>query len=133
MSTNIDDLPGPHPEEDDIEEESLNSIMSNNDNERPLRGEQYYEQPTLIKMDIKKIKKEDGILDIIKKEINEENVVLLVLFYIASTTLINDYAKKLLNTISLSISDFAVNVVKGVTLLLIFIAFKYVILPYIKL
>jgi hypothetical protein len=142
MSTNIADLPGPKPEEyeedeyvqeDEYEEEPNMEEF----NHQPSR-EMYYEQPPDIQMNIKKVKRkeqkeqDESMFDMITKEVNEENLLILVILYIASTSLLDEYAKKLLTLVSFNHSSMFVNIVKCVILLLAFILVKNYFLPYIK-
>lgn len=152
MSTNIEDLPGPSPDETEHEEyqqehqyeEYEDDIQNDNQTqyyqENPrLQKERLYEQPSKIKMDIKKVQKRKDTLedasmfDVLKREVSEENLLVLIVLYIASTSLVDEYAKKALNMISFNTSSFAVNVVKCIILLLVFILAKNYLLPYIKL
>ena len=60
MSTNIADLPGPKPEEFEDEEYEYEEEMMEEEELQPpqqLQREVYYEQPSSIKMDIKKVKR----------------------------------------------------------------------------
>jgi hypothetical protein len=162
MSTNIDDLPGPSPDESEYEEHQqehqyeeydddmqddnqtqynqtqYNQAQYNQANPR-LHKETLYEQPSKIKMDIKKVQKrkdtleDDSMFDILKREVSEENLLLLIVLYLASTSLVDEYAKKALNMISFNTSSFAINIIKCVILLLVFILAKNYLLPYIKL
>jgi hypothetical protein len=139
MSTNITDLPGPIPEEteDNMSYESTEEIIEPQFQRRQFQEEKLYEQPTRINMNINKIKKEkfkeQGIFDIIKKEVSEENLLVLIVLYIASTPLIDDYVRKLLNMMSFNTSSpLIINILKCIILLLAFILAKHFILPYIK-
>jgi hypothetical protein len=143
MSTNIADLPGPAPEdiEDNISQESFEDVRERIEpqTQRQIPKEKLYEQPSRIKMDIKKINKETnkneelGVFDIIKSEVSEENLLILIVLYIASTSLIDEYVKKLLNLISFNTSSsLFVNILKCVILLLVFVLAKYLLLPYIR-
>jgi len=143
MSTNIADLPGPAPEdiEDNISQESFEDVRERIEpqTQRQIPKEKLYEQPSRIKMDIKKIHKETikneelGVFDIIKSEVSEENLLILIVLYIASTSLIDEYVKKLLNLISFNTSSsLFVNILKCVILLLVFVLAKYLLLPYIR-
>jgi hypothetical protein len=150
MSTNIADLPGPAPEEyeDNISEESFEDVEDKQ--QQPVFAQQQqsinsqkqdvlYEQPSKIKMDVKKVHKrqqnlseEKGMFDIIRSEVNEENLLILIILYIASTSLIDEYAKKILTMISFNISNLSLNIVKAIGLLLLFIIAKNFLLPYIR-
>ena len=151
MSTNIADLPGPAPEEheDNIQEE-FEDVQERREIEKPqqrpqsrqsvpVQKEALYEQPSRIKMDIKKVNKakakvaELSTFDFIRKEVSEENLLILVVLYIASTSLIDEYVKKLLTLASFNTSStFAVTILKCVILLLLFILAKHFLLPYIR-
>lgn len=148
MSTNIADLPGPKPEENDEEEYIQEYEYENNSNEyeqedfeprmeNELPKEMFYEQPSAIKMNIKKAHKEkqedESMFEMLKREVNEENLLILIILYVASTSLVDEYAKKVLTLVSFNTSSFAVNIVKCVLLLIAFIIAKNYILPYIKL
>jgi hypothetical protein len=149
MSTNIEDLPGPSPDETEHEEyqqehqyeEYEDDIQNDNQTQYYQENprERLYEQPSKIKMDIKKVQKrkdtleDTSMFDVLKREVSEENLLVLIVLYIASTSLVDEYAKKALNIISFNTSSFAVNVVKCIILLLVFILAKNYLLPYIKL
>jgi hypothetical protein len=147
MSTNIADLPGPIPEdnEDNVSQEEEFEDVEDRHMEQspqkqlPIKKEVLYEQPSIIKMDIKKVNKksqdkESSIFDIIKNEVNEENLLILILLYIASTSLVDNYARKVLSFMSFNtFNNVTVNIVKALGLCLLFIIVKYFLLPYIKL
>jgi hypothetical protein len=141
MSTNIADLPGPKPEEFEDEGYEYEEEVMEEEEEYPqqqLPKEVYYEQPSSIKMDIKKVKRkiqeDESMFSLIQKEVNEENLLILVILYIASTSLVDDYAKKVLSLMSMNnSSSMIINIVKCVILLLAFILVKNYLLPYLKL
>jgi hypothetical protein len=165
MSTNIADLPGPLPEDIEevpqhFEQQRLPSgERPQNDNRPEFNGnihetdgfyaenymsqpkEVYYEQPSSIKMDIKKVNKnqkeefgEQGIFDMLRREINEENLLVLIILFIATTPYTDEYTKKFLSLFSFNTnSSFTFNIIKCLLLLLIFILVKIYILPQIKL
>jgi len=145
MSTNIADLPGPKPEEFEDEEYEYEEELNEEEDIQPqtqprmqLQREDYYEQPSSIKMDIKKVKRkeqeDESMFSIIQKEVNEENLLILVILYIASTSLVDEYARKVLSLMSFNnSSSMIVNIVKCVILLLAFILIKNYLLPYLKL
>lgn len=142
MSTNIADLPGPKPEEfeDEDYEYEEEDVMDEQEDipQQQLQREVFYEQPSSIKMDIRKAKRkvqeDESMFDMIRKEVNEENLLILAILYIASTSLVDDYARKVLSFMSLSnSSSMVVNIVKCVLLLLVFILVKNYLLPYLKL
>ena len=142
MSTNIADLPGPKPEEFEDEEYEYEEedVMDEQEDipQQQLQREVFYEQPSSIKMDIRKAKRkvheDESMFDMIRKEVNVENLLILAILYIASTSLVDDYARKVLSFMSLSnSSSMVVNIVKCVLLLLVFILVKNYLLPYLKL
>lgn len=151
MSTNIDDLPGPVPEELEYDEEeqeydyenendrydSYENSYEEQDEDKPLTKELFFEQPPKIKMNIRKRKEtfvdESDMFDTLKKEVNEENLLLVVFFYLATTSMADEYTKKLLNMVSFNVSSsLTLNIIKAVLLLVIFILAKYFILPYLR-
>lgn len=150
MSTNIADLPGPAPEEYEQEmREEFEDTREQREQEldikpplqqqRPIAKEALYEQPSRIKMDVKKIQKkhqeqveEQSMFSLIKSEVSEENLLILIVLYIASTSLIDEYVRKLLSLASFNPSSFAINVLKCVILILVFILAKHFLLPYIR-
>lgn len=164
MSTNIADLPGPTEEEYDnntyeenyentsIQERNVENENENENEDEPkynyekpkfIEKNELYEQPTKIKMDIKKLNQinnnnnnnntqEKGIFDIVTGEVTEENLLILIILYIASSSLLDEYVKHILTMISFNISNFNMNIAKAIGLLLLFIIFKIFLLPYIR-
>lgn len=127
MSTNIDDLPEPI-DEIEMELEEFEQIPSNTPTPTPILT------PSSIKMDIKKVNnnKDEGIFDLIKSEVNEQNLLILILFLIASISFFDEYIKKLLISLSFNTNSLTLAIVKSILLLLLFILAKYLLLPYIK-
>lgn len=151
MSTNIADLPGPSEVQHNFEEDSyepeyeeeydnVEHLEPQQEKEVVVPPKELYEQPSSIKMDIKKVQKrkeklkenDDDMFELIKKEVSEENILILIVLYIASTSLLDDYARKILSMISFNITSFSMNIVKAIGLLVVFIIAKNVLLPYIK-
>jgi hypothetical protein len=141
MSTNIADLPGPVQEdmEDNVSQESFEDVRERIEPQvqrRQIPQEKLYEQPSRIKMDIKKVNKqknkneERDIFGIIKSEVNEENLLILIILYVASTSLIDDYVRKLLSLMSFNTSS--IFIFKSIILLLVFVIAKHFLLPYIS-
>ena len=141
MSTNIDDLPGPSDEMNmdidmgmdmdmdmDMElEQTISDTPTSTPNFIPTLT------PSTIKMDIKKVNnKDEGLFDIIKSEVNETNLLIIILFFIASISFFDEYIKKLLISLSFNTNSLTLAIVKSILLLLIFILAKYFLLPYIK-
>ena len=153
MSTNISDLPGPQPEDspeynDNISDmqqiqqmQQINSQESFKDDLKEDTNESdsniIYEQPSKIKMDIRKVNslkaKDNSTLGVLYNELNEENLLILIILYISSTSLSNEYTQKLLSMISFNVNNnLIITITKCVLLLLLFIIVKLYILPNIK-
>lgn len=142
MSTNIDDLPGPSDEMNmdidmgmdmdmDMELEEFEQTISDTPTSTPNFIPTL--TPSTIKMDIKKVNnKDEGLFDIIKSEVNETNLLIIILFFIASISFFDEYIKKLLISLSFNTNSLTLAIVKSILLLLIFILAKYFLLPYIK-
>jgi len=145
MSTNISDLPGPQVDfESEMEKETrlpqieqfeqleeFNYNIKNDSDDIKLINE----QPNAIKMDIKKVQKEQspqtGFFDTLYNQFNEENLLILIILYLATIPLSNEYTQKLISPLHIN-NPFIITVIKCVLLLLIFIIIKLYILPNIK-
>jgi hypothetical protein len=135
MSTNIDDLPGPRDEIDMVNMEDVDNLEEIEEFEQtiPTSVPNLTYTPSPINMDIKKVNsKDEGIFDIIKSEVNETNLLIVVLFFIASISFFDEYIKKLLASVSFNTNTLTLAIVKSILLLLIFILTKYWLLPYIR-
>jgi hypothetical protein len=157
MSTRIEDLPGPIPEDilgdlsniqntQDIRQQTEEQVKHNTiHNKQPILPEMYKDHPTdsNIKMNIKKRvkfedenedenKKDDNekndMFSFFKSQINEENALLLIVLMLASRSESDDYIKLYLKT-----SDILTIVVRCVLILLVYLIFKNFVLPKIKL
>lgn len=153
MSTRIEDLPGPIPEDvledlsdiqNNIRQETEQQLKHNTIQNKHISDVKEYEMykdvpsESNIKMNIRKrVKFEDkkqtqdenlGIFSFLKSQINEENALLLIFLILASRNEMDNYIK--LYTKS---SDFFTNIIRCVLILLIYILFKHFLLPKIKL
>jgi hypothetical protein len=151
MSTRIEDLPGPIPEDilGDLSNIQMENIQDRQEteeqvryntmhNKQPILPEMYKDHPneSNIKMDIKKrVKFEDesenknsDMFSFFKSQINEENALLLIVLMLASRNETDDYIKLYLKT-----SDILTIVVRCVLILLLYLIFKNFVLPKIKL
>lgn len=153
MSTRIEDLPGPIPEDvledlsdiqNNIRQETEQQVKHNTIQNKHISDVKEYEMykdipnESNIKMNIKKrVKFEDkkeiqdenlGIFSFLKSQINEENTLLLIFLILASRNEMDNYIK--LYTKS---SDFFTNIIRCVLILVIYILFKHFLLPKIKL
>jgi hypothetical protein len=161
MSTNISDLPGPQPEDSpeydynlsemeqaDIDQTEMEEIekmirsdeienkeqfMNNFNGGNTNKSINELEQPSNIRMDIRKannLKKKD---DDIYSQFNEENLLILIILYISSIPISNEYTRNLFSMISFNVNNnLIITITKCVLLLLIFIIVKLYILPNIK-
>jgi hypothetical protein len=153
MSTRIEDLPGPIPEDvledlsdiqNNIRQETEQQVKHNTIQNKHISDVKEYEMykdvpnESNIKMNVRKrVKFEDkkqtqdenlGIFSFLKSQINEENALLLIFLILASRNEMDNYIK--LYTKS---SDFFTNIIRCVLILLIYILFKHFLLPKIKL
>jgi hypothetical protein len=155
MSTRIEDLPGPIPEDilgdlsniqntTNIRQQTEEQVMYNtiHNKQPPVLPEIYKDHPndSNIKMNIKKrVKFQDedededdnknsDMFSFFKSQINEENVLLLIVLMLASRNETDDYIKLYLKT-----SDILTIVIRCVLILLLYLLFKNFLLPKIKL
>jgi hypothetical protein len=136
MSTSIEDLPGPLPQE--LTRELRNDIsgMSNDFNSVDLQV-----QPTNsnIHANVKKrVTFEDehenqDLLSSLKSEINEENILLAAVLLAAALPQFTQYVKDFPLIGSYATSDFMTSIIKAAILVIVFILFKLFILPKIRL
>lgn len=152
MSTNISDLPGPLPSDNDhvdvdievdnqINSENHNNHnnhnnYSNHNNEFIGEYEMEYEQNndgeskrdnTNIYENIKKLNKR-GLLENIKKQFNEKNLILFVIIFLASLPLISNYVINFINMLpfknSIPKSNLTVSFIKSLFLIILYIFVK---------
>lgn len=145
MSTRIEDLPGP------IDEELIDDLsqIQNDINQNPRQFDKLVDQnQTNVKMNIDKrvrFKEEDeykefeedeeetDLLNYIKSQFSEENVLILIMLMIASRKEFDNYMTKL-PFISNYISEYSIitSILKALLLLLVYILFKRYILSSVK-
>jgi hypothetical protein len=153
MSTRIEDLPGPIPEDvledlsdiqNNIRQETEEQVKHNTIQNKHISDVKEYEMykdvpnESNIKMNIRKrVKFEDnkqtqhenlGIFSFLKSQINEENALLLIFLILASRNEMDNYIK-----LYTKASDFFTNIIRCILILLIYILFKHFLLPKIKL
>jgi hypothetical protein len=135
MSTSIDDLPGPIPQE--LTNEIRNDIAGiSNDSSVDIKV-----QPTNsnIQANVKKrVTFEDeqesqSILSSLKDEINEENILLLAVLLAAALPQFTQYVKNFPLLGSYATSDLMTSIIKAAVLAVIFIVSKLFILPKLRL
>jgi hypothetical protein len=139
MSTFISDLPGA---QDELNYNETNYIdeqeqLQQQQPQQPQQFEQEevqedvvahkekFEQNENIKVTYKKKKGNSSYFELIKNEFNEENLLILVLIFIATLSQSNEYIRKGLFTFGSSgFSHTSITLIKCLLLLLVFIAFK---------
>lgn len=150
MSTNISDLPGPINDEDEYENENE---YENNDNETMIEQVEQVEQVVDKKenfenyklnniqnisgkiMKKKNLKKKEMFTDLntnfITNEFNQNNALILVIIYLSTLPLSNEYTYKLLKALSMNYfsSSTTINIIKCILLLLVYLIVKIFILP----
>lgn len=130
MSSKIDDLPNSNVLPPDIQTE--------------LEDLQKMDTKSNIKANIKKVSfqeesqtqshtKSKGFFEYIQSEINEENVLLIVIFIIASLPYMNNYINKIPFIGEYATTDLLTAVLKSFILFVIYIICKFFILPKLKL
>lgn len=142
MSTSIDELPGPLPdmqnyyEEEEEDQEQYNqqqySQQQQQYNQHGIeinqRGIENYEEPN-IKVDIKKKTKQTkmSFFQIINKELNEENLLILAILFIACLPQVTEYTVHFIMMTPLKDflkSNISVSLFKCVLLLVLFLIIK---------
>jgi len=147
MSTRIDDLPGaqsnapglPDDIQQDIQElNQMQDSIANSHTDSPHKIEPYESN---IKADIRKRvrftdenkdneQSSEGIFDVIKNEINEENILLLAVLLVASMPAWTGYINQFLP--GYTSDSWSMMLIKAGLMLVIFIIAKHYLLPYIK-
>lgn len=137
MSTSIDDLPGPLPQELTRElRDDLGSISNRLDNSFDLKVQP---NDTNIRANVKKRvsfvdeQEDQDTLSSFKNEINEENVLLLAILVATALPSFNKYVQQIPFVGSYATSDFTTSIIKAVVMVIVFILLKIFILPKLKL
>lgn len=142
MSTSIDDLPGPLPQE--LTRELRNDLegMFSNGNEAYSNDVDLKVQPsnTNIKANVKKRvsfadeqEEQQDVLSSLKNEINEENILLFSILIAAALPSFTQYVQQVPFVGSYATSDFMTSIVKAAVLILVFIVIKVFVLPKFRL
>lgn len=159
MSTRIEDLPGPIPEEvignlQDIQnnirqQQREEELLRQNtlQNSQPMPSPEIYKEEQLnsnVHMNIKKrVKFQDDIEDtdddnvdlmsFIKNQISEENLLLLIVLVLSSRSDLDVYLKNIpMIGVYASSSDFVSTIVRCIILLIAYLLIRQYILPKIK-
>lgn len=152
MSTKIDDLPGPLPDDvkNDIHllqgEMKINVPSNENNNKQnviDITNQQklqnlQVDNNTNITLDIKKKpntqeqQKDEGILTILKNEINEDNLLLCVIIFMGTYQPLTQYVQKLPIIGNYASGNIMTGLIKTLLLILIYIIAKIYILPRIR-
>lgn len=146
MSTRIDDLPGP-PQMSPDEIVQSNTQHNSNSNSTNLHDDTKYEErnnETNIKANIKKKvhfsdeieylenKNEYSITDWLKSEINEENLMFVILIYLAGLPSLDNQILRIPYVEQYLGNEFILGIIKALILLIIFVISKRYILPKLK-
>ena len=153
MSTKIEDLPGPIPEDilgdiNTIKNENSKEHFDNGNNREDF-NDKIVTDNSNIKMNIKKVRfsessdadeaehltntKEMGFMDFIKNLLNEENIVLFVLFLLSSQTDYDRYPKSIPFFGNYLENPLIFTLIKCILLIIVFVITKLFIIPKIKL
>lgn len=138
MSTNIDDLPGEdsYVEENEMEPiERMGGMKRMGGMERMgvlPRSERMMEELTNIEDDmpkliIKRKYSELGIVELLGSELKLQNIILLIIIFMATTINSNEYTRKMLSFIPLvnsGWSHFSVTIIKCILLLIVYLIIK---------
>lgn len=137
MSTRIDDLPGPPPERAITPPPPVQM--------REMRDESIYQEKdhgSNVTANIKRVSfspeidydepEKEGLLTTIKNEINEENLFILLIIYIATTQNISSYISKLPFVGIYANDSILGGFMKAIILFMIYIILKIFILPKIR-
>lgn len=141
MSTKIDDLPGPIIDDyssRQINEEQLNEYNSNQTNiKMDVKKRVHFKEPL---EEINEIEEDHdntsdiSIIDYIKSQINEENLLIFIMLIIASRSDFDNYTTQIpFIGIYAQGSSIIVSIIKAIVLLLLYILSKKYLLPSVKL
>ena len=135
MSTNIDDLPGPEEVQNErsFVDDRTNQManMSNNVNVNLNRNDGRIQNPN-ITADIHKKSKDkfekpsESYYDLIMSSINKENILLLLIIYIATVRQSDEYTRKFLLNIPFNLANnsFASTLIKCIALVILYLIIK---------
>jgi len=144
MSTNISDLPGSEEIEEEVYEDQYEDQYREPQYREPVQNRSYqpqriserdlYEQDQPVKMNIKKSVESSSLFDSLRNEITEENLLIFVIIFLATSHYADDYTRKILSLMSFNIntSSLTITLTKCALLLLLFILVKNYLLPYFK-
>lgn len=147
MSTRIDDLPGPQlnapglPEDIQQDLQQLNQLQDSIDNSPTNSAQQIEPYESNIKADIRKrVRFEEdntqqtpeGIFEILKSEINEENMLVLAVLLIACMPTMTEYIQRLIPGLTYPSDSWSMILIKSALMLVLYILSKRYLLPYMK-
>ena len=130
MSTNIDDLPGPEEVQNDDRTNQM-ANMNNNVNVNLNRNDGLVNNSN-ITVDIHKKPKEkfekshESYYDLILSSINKENILLLLILYIATLRQSDEYTRKFLLNIPFNLANnsFVSTLIKCIALVILYLLIK---------
>lgn len=152
MSTKIDDLPGPIPDDVKHDINVLQGEMTQNvQTQKPVHLEKEYVQvennQSNITVDIKKksnvqenavlvkdnnVQQNEDFMSMIKNQINEDNLLLCVIIFMATYPPLTGYVQNIPLIGSYATGDIITGLIKTVVLIVLFIIAKIYILPRIR-
>ena len=116
MSTIIDDLPdADYAENEEFEGDFEEQQYSSQHKEPHQHGTHYRVQEEDLydnqsnQMNIRKKYKNESFFSILKKEINEKNLLILIILFVATIPASTDYTEKFLTMFSISTTTFTTN------------------------
>lgn len=139
MSTNISDLPGPS-DETDYEQEQEPQYRQEPE---PQYREQYrehrqeperYREPYRESKSVRENFETIGLFDILRKEINEENLLIFIIIFLSTSKYTDDYTRQLLSMLSFNVntSSLTITLIKCALLLLIYVLVKNYLLVHVQ-
>lgn len=136
MSTNISDLPGPSDETDYEQEPRQEPEPQYREQYREHRQEpeRYREQPYQESKSVRENFETIGLFDILRKEINEENLLIFIIIFLSTSKYTDDYTRQLLSMLSFNVntSSLTITLIKCALLLLIYVLVKNYLLVHVQ-
>lgn len=141
MSTNISDLPGPSDETDYEQEQEpqyrqepepqyREQYRYRQEPEREQYREPYHDKSKSVRENFETI----GLFDILRKDINEENLLIFIIIFLSTSKYTDDYTRQLLSMLSFNVntSSLTITLIKCALLLLIYVLVKNYLLVHVQ-
>jgi hypothetical protein len=140
MSTKIEDLPGPLPDDVQNDINELQGEMNNAIDEDPRLYERVEPNQSNIRLNVSKKQvhfanddnTESGVLSNLKSEINEENSLLMIILIVATLPKIDRFVRQIPFVQSYITNDLMISFFKAALLVVAFIILKRYLLPKLK-